>query len=58
MDEVRIPRSVLLMWGRAIYRAVDLQLRGKGVEGVAVLTELHELIEREHSKETEPCSKA
>ncbi len=57
-DDVRIPRSVLLMWGRSVFRAVDLLLRGKGVESVELLTELHGLIENEHAKENEPCTKA
>lgn len=53
MGDVRIPRTVLIMWTMALTNIVGKMLRGKNAEAVMILVQLHGLIAREATKEEE-----
>ena len=53
MRDVRIPRSVLFMWAMVLTTVVGKMLRGRHVDAVMSLVELHGLIAREATKEDE-----
>jgi hypothetical protein len=45
-DDVRIPRSTLLLWAIMVFRAVTLMSTGQHVDAFEVLVGLHRAIER------------